>query len=123
MATLTRATLLVEREHVLEVDVPDAVAELLERTRSVVALRPPPAGVDGRAEPVASGCDLLAHLLRRPLRMVLDPEPDVVPLEHRRELPHVAREAAADQGGAQRQRELARPVDVARAEPRRVGGD
>ena len=118
-----RVVRLANREHILQVDVQDVRRELLDGAGRVVALCGPPAGVDGRAHRPVACLDLLQHLARRALGVVLDREPDTVLAQHRHQHRCVARHAAADHVDAEPAGELARARHVRRADPRRVGRD
>ena len=59
----------------------DAVAEPLDRVGGIVALRAEPAGVDRRTHPLAEVSNPRKDLFWRPLRVVLEAEPQVMPLE------------------------------------------
>ena len=114
---------LAHRLHVLQVHVPDVLAELLDRTHRVVALGRPPARVDGRGERPLPSLDLREHLVRRLLRMVLDRERDAVLAQDGDELAKVAGRARADDGRPDGGRQLAGPLHRARVDPRGVGRD
>src|SRR5262249_26627334 len=116
-APAARLVRLAGRADVLQMDVEHVLAELVDRTRSVVALRSPPAGVDRRPESAAACFDLRKHLVRSAFRMVFDADPHAVLPRDRADFHRVAGDTAADHRSAELPCELARADDVRRLDP------